>query len=153
MDYKYHLANFELKKKLLETTMQHIDEVLQLCQQGKTGFSILRFLDGEEGADVLFKGAFPTHNYFLANHFNILRRRNYYIKKHIASILDVNYLEHKMVERIYSLPIYITTPGLLRQSLYIYRLIRKRITSLKNKILGKELFWRVGFFSFRLDYF
>ena len=135
-------ANFDSQKKPCNPI--GFDEVL--FQQGKTGFSILRFLDGEEGADVLFKGAFPTHNYFLANHFNILRRRNYYIKKHIASILDVNYLEHKMVERIYSLPIYITTPGLLRQSLYIYRLIRKRITSLKNKILGKELFWRVGFF-------
>ena len=135
-------SNFDAQKK--PCNPMGFDEVL--FQQGKTGFSILRYLDGEDGAEVLFKGAFPTHNYFLANHFNILRRRNYYIKKYITSILDVNYLENNLAERIYSLPISIATPGLLMQSIYIYKLIGKRITSLKNKILGKETVWRVGFF-------
>ena len=135
-------SNFNAQKK--PCNPMGFDEVF--FQQGKTGFTILRYLDEEDGADVLFKGAFPTHNYFLANHFYILRRRNYYIKKYITSILDVNYLENNVAERIYSLPISIATPGLLMQSIYIYKLIGKRITSLKNKILGKEIVWRVGFF-------
>jgi len=135
------LANFDSEKKPCHPV--GFDEVF--FQQGKTGFSILRFLDGADGADVLFKGAFPTHNYFLANHFNILRRRNHYIKKYIASILDGNYIKNKIVERIYSAPISIVTPGLLKQMIYIYRLIRKRISNLKNKILGTEVFWSVGF--------
>ena len=59
-------GNFDSKKSPCNPI--GFDEVF--CQQGKTGFSILRFLDEEDGADVLFRGAFPTHNYFLANHFN-----------------------------------------------------------------------------------
>jgi len=135
-------SNFDSKKNPCNPI--GFDEVF--CQQGKTGFSIVRFLDEEGGADVLFRGAFPTHNYFLANHFNILRRRNYYIKKYIASILGGNYIENKTVERVHSLPMSTATPGLFKQIIYIYRLISKQITVLKNKILGKEVFWSVGFF-------
>lgn len=120
------------------------DEVYE--KRGKTGFSILRLQKNIDSAEILFKGAFPTHNYFLANHLNILKRRNFYFKKYMFAILKKtlikNDIEINSVKRIekFDLP-----PNLLKQSIYICKSMMQRLISIKNKIFKKERFWKIGF--------
>ena len=117
-----------------------------VSKQGKTGFSVIRLLRDVEGIEILFQGAFPTHNYFLANHLNILRRRNFYIKKHILFTVNKNLNNHQTefteIENIANLDL---IPTLKEQISYIFLLFRNRFTSIKNKLLSKGKFWKVGF--------
>jgi len=115
-------------------------------RKGNTGFSILRLKKDIDIIEILFQGAFPTHNYFLANHFNILKRRNFYIKKYILLILHDSLMKNTMkLDRMPSLFNLEKAPTLIEQIIYVYSLFVQRFNNVKNKILNREKFWKVGF--------
>ncbi len=115
-------------------------------KKSSTGFSILRLRKNIDGIEILFKGAFPTHNYFLANNLNILKRRNFYLKQYIFYILDDALAENKIeINTLKCFKIFDLPPSLSKQSIYILKSIKQRVFAIKKKILGKEKFWKVGF--------
>jgi len=115
-------------------------------KKGNTGFSILRLKKDIDIIEILFQGAFPTHNYFLANHFNILKRRNFYIKKYILLILHDSLMRNSIkLNRMPSLINLEKSPTLFEQIIYVYSLFVQRFKSIKNKILKRQKFWSVGF--------
>lgn len=112
----------------------------------KTGFSILRIQKNLDKFEKLFKGAFPTHNYFLANHLNIVKRRNFYLKKYIFLILSKALLEDEIeTTSAKDFGNFYLPPNIFKQSFYIFKSIRRRFASLRNNILNKEKFWKVGY--------
>ncbi len=117
-----------------------------VSKKSKTGFSIIRLAKDLDGIEILFQGAFPTHNYFLANHLNILRRRNFYFKKYILFTANKNFNNNQTkfseIETIVNLDL---IPTLKEQIFYIFSLLRNRFTSIKNKLLSKGKYWKVGF--------
>lgn len=120
------------------------DEVYN--KKSSTGFSILRLHENIDGIEVLFKGAFPTHNYFLSNNLNILKRRNFYLKQYIFSILNHTLIEENIeVSRLECYESFSLPPSLSKQSFYILESIKQRVLAIKNKILGKEKYWKVAF--------
>lgn len=115
-------------------------------RKGNTGFSILRLKKDIDIIDILFRGAFPTHNYFLANHFNILKRRNFYIKKYILLILHDALIKNPIkLNRLSSSIDLENAPTLIEQIIYVSSLFVQRFNNIKNKILNREKFWKVGF--------
>ena len=112
----------------------------------KTGFSILRIKKNLDNFETIFRGAFPTHNYFLANHLNIIKRRNFYLKKYIFLILS-KALPEDEIETYAAKDFgnFYLPPNIFIQSFYIFKSIRRRFASLRNDILKKEKFWKVGY--------
>jgi len=116
-----------------------------LFKSNKTGFSLLHQKSVNASIDKVFNAAFPTHNYFLANKRNLLKRRNIYIQHNLSFFIENCFFRNNFghFPLLFRLP---DTPNLTQQMRYFSAIVyRFSIKAFKN-ILFKQPQWSVGFY-------
>ena len=95
-------------------------------RQDSTGFIIQKLKDELDGGGVLFRGSFPTQNYYLLNQAYLYTKSNVYMKKILKDLADYNTIKENHI----SLPYYnglFKTPKLKIQIFYICKLFNEKI--------------------------
>jgi methionyl-tRNA formyltransferase len=114
-------------------------------KQSKSGFVIQQLTEELDGGNVLFRGAFPTKNYFLLNQANLYNKSNFYMKMLLEDIA-INYdlpLPEKQTPYFNKL---FKEPNIKEQLKYIYNLADRSISAkIENNILKKQQRWSVAF--------
>ena len=114
-------------------------------KESRTGFIIQRLNDELDGGDVLFRGYFPTLNYYLLNQANLYTRSYHYLKELIKSLANSNQLPEPEQSLPYSHQLY-RTPTTAIQLKYFSQLVSSAIKSkVKHKIFRFQGRWGVAF--------
>jgi hypothetical protein len=114
-------------------------------KESRTGFVIQRLNDELDGGDVLFRGYFPTLNYYMLNQANLYTRSNYYLKELIKSLAISSKLPEPEQSLPYSHQLY-RVPTVAIQLKYFFQLASSAILGkAKDKIFRFRGRWGVAF--------
>ena len=116
-----------------------------LFKTNKTGFSLLHQKSVNANIDTIFNAAFPTHNYFLANKRNLLKRRNTYIKNNLTFFIKNRFFQNNFGHSplLVRLP---HIPNLAQQMRYFSAIFYRFFLKASKKFLFTQPRWSVGFY-------
>ena len=114
-------------------------------RQPQTGFVIQQLTEELDGGHVLFRGAFPTQSYWLANQATLYTRSNVYMKQLLVSIATAQALPEPEESMPYTYPLF-RAPGFGTQIHYLASIcIHKAAHIIRYHLLGKRPRWGVAF--------
>jgi hypothetical protein len=114
-------------------------------QEPRTGFVIQRLTEELDGGDVIYRGYFPTHNFFLANQANLYSRSNRYMCQLLKKISIEKKLPDIESHLPYSNQLH-RHPNLRTQTHYLFRLsISFLYGRIKYDLIGRKMRWGVAF--------
>ncbi len=114
-------------------------------KEDQTGFIIQQLTDELDGGRVVFRGAFPTKDFFLLNQASIMSRSNYYLKMLLLKIASKNSLPPHEKSLPYSRMLYKNPTIQVQYSYAVKILLKKIIVTINNLLFQKRERWGVAF--------
>ena len=138
---KLGLLGFEIDSSYRSIYPDYFKEVLE--KKNKTKFKIAYILPKNLGAKLIFDGSFVTHGLFLANHKNVIKRRNFYMQKILMRIYQEQDIDGKSIS-LESLAYKIIAPSIIDQTRYLIHIANLIKNKVLNFAIGKKDSWNVG---------
>ena len=111
-----------------------------------TGFIIQQLTEDLDGGNVVFRGNIMTKAFYTLNQSNLYQYSYYYIKKILTEISNNNSLPNFEEKKPYYNILY-KEPSILQILLYVFLLVKKKLTTIiLFKLLKKKYIWNVAFY-------